>query len=91
MGTKPRINPAVIDLITRVFNSHKKGLPEWLKNSREAYLRKNIPEEGRFIIINYRKDIDPPYCTTSTKMGLSGREVNRHIHDTETAGFGLRS
>ena len=34
----PRINPAAIDLIARYFNSHKKGLPELLKNAREAYL-----------------------------------------------------
>jgi hypothetical protein len=30
-------------------------------------------------------------CTASTKMGLLGQKVKGHIHDTETAGFGLRS
>ena len=33
-----KINPNAIDLLARHFNSHKKGLPEWLKNAREAYL-----------------------------------------------------
>ena len=42
MEKKPQINPAAIDLLTCVYNSHKKGLPEWMRNAREAYLRKEI-------------------------------------------------
>lgn len=51
--TQPRINPNAIDLLARVFNTHKKGLPEWLKNAREAYLRDRVPPEERHVIVHY--------------------------------------
>jgi len=79
---KPRINPAAIDLLTRVFNSHKKGLPEWMKNAREAYFRKDAEENERFIAINYQSDAAPEIlecidfvgspATTSNPDSLSG-------------------
>lgn len=51
----PKINPAAIDLLTRYFNTHKKGLPEWMKNSREAYLRTGVGDrDKRVVLINFK-------------------------------------
>ncbi len=33
---------------------HKKGLPKWMKNSREVYLRIGLPYDQRIVVINYR-------------------------------------
>lgn len=37
--------------VTNVFNTHEKGLPEWIKNSLGAYIREDI--EDRYIIIRF--------------------------------------
>jgi hypothetical protein len=49
----PRINPFAIDLLARVYGSHRRGLPEWMKNSREAYLRRGAGTEERLVILHY--------------------------------------
>ena len=71
----PRINPAAIDLIARYFNSHKKGLPELLKNAREAYLGAN--ENNRHIVINYMRDAEPKYLECIDFVGISGSEIEK--------------
>ena len=71
----PRINPAAIDLIARYFNSHKKGLPELLKNAREAYLGAN--EDNRHIVINYMRDTEPKYLECIDFVGISGSEIEK--------------
>ncbi|MDD5555616.1 MAG: Ig-like domain-containing protein [bacterium] len=40
-----------IRLICRAFQSHENGLPEWLKNSADAYSRENAPEAKRVIVV----------------------------------------
>src|SRR6266851_2042899 len=40
-----------IKLICKAFQSHESGLPEWLKNSADAYARENAPEDKRVIIV----------------------------------------
>ena len=71
----PRINAAAIDLIARYFNSHKKGLPELLKNAREAYLGAN--ENNRHIVINYMRDREPKYLECIDFVGISGPEIEK--------------
>ena len=73
--TTPKINPAAIDLIARYFNSHKKGLPELLKNAREAYLGAN--ENNRHIVINYMRDTEPKYLECVDFVGISGSEIEK--------------
>jgi hypothetical protein len=70
-----RINPNAIDLLARVFNSHKKGLPEWLKNARGAYLSNNVDEPSRRIAINYQKDSAPQYLECIDFVGISGADI----------------
>ncbi len=46
------IDEAVLDLLGNEFKfDHAKGLAEWLKNSRDAYLRNGIPDPQQFVII----------------------------------------
>jgi len=40
-----------IRLICAHFQSHETGLPEWLKNSADAYAREDTPQERRVIVV----------------------------------------
>jgi Bacterial Ig-like domain (group 2) len=40
-----------IKLICKPFQSHENGMPEWVKNSADAYARANTAEAGRVIVI----------------------------------------
>lgn len=40
-----------IRLICKAFQSHENGLPEWLKNSADAYAREDAPEAKRVIVL----------------------------------------
>ncbi len=43
-----------IKLICAAFRSHEAGLPEWIKNSSDAYARIDAPSEERNIVIFFR-------------------------------------
>lgn len=46
------IDEAVLDLIGKQFKfDHAKGIAEWLKNSTDAYIRKNIPNDDQVIVL----------------------------------------
>lgn len=77
----PRIHPQAIDLLSRHFNTHKKGLPEWLKNGREGYLRLAVASrDDRNIIINYV----PHGTSNDTRLecidfaGVSGHDIEQY-------------
>jgi hypothetical protein len=40
-----------IRLICAAFRSHGNGLPEWLKNSADAYAREDAPASKRVIVV----------------------------------------
>ena len=47
-----KVHPAgAINLLCRPFQSHENGLPEWLKNSSDAYARSDAPPEQRVIVL----------------------------------------
>ncbi|MEW5702284.1 MAG: Ig-like domain-containing protein [Candidatus Zixiibacteriota bacterium] len=51
-----------IRLICKAFQSHENGLPEWLKNSADAYAREPAPEAKRVIVVIFnfgRRDPSP--------------------------------
>lgn len=81
MKKAPKINPAAIDLLTRVFNTHKKGLPEWMKNAREGYLRREneIEQDKRYVVINYKDAKNPRDCILECIdfVGIFGDEIER--------------
>lgn len=87
-----KINPAAIDLLARYFNSHKKGLPEWLKNAREAYLRQHVAETLRQIVINYHRDAGTQYLECIDFVGISGGDIEKNYLEwanPDAAGSGL--
>jgi len=96
MDTKTKIHPAAIDLLARVFNSHKKGLPEWMKNAREAYLRKGIDSrDKRVIILNYHesKVAERTWLECIDFVGISGTDIeNKYVEwaNPEVAVAGLK-
>jgi len=95
--TSPRIHAAAIDLLARFFNSHKKGLPEWMKNAREGYLRAGVDKrEERLIIINYKAATNPRDCVLECIdfAGISGEDIeNKYIiwADPDAAAAGIKS
>ncbi len=46
-----RYHDNFLDVTGNVFNSHEKGLPEWIKNSLGAYIREEIKD--KYIIIKF--------------------------------------
>lgn len=96
MATTTKIHPAAIDLLARVFNSHKKGVPEWMKNAREAYLRKGIEKRGdRVAVIHYHESKVPgrTWLECIDFVGISGTDIeNRYLEwaNPEAAIMGLK-
>ncbi|MCM3566289.1 hypothetical protein [Hydrogenophaga intermedia] len=43
--------PGAIALICSAFRSHEDGLPEWIKNSSDAYTRKDVAPDQRVIVV----------------------------------------
>ncbi|HQN18653.1 MAG: hypothetical protein IT574_06170 [Candidatus Aureabacteria bacterium] len=51
------IDEAVLDLIGNEFKfDHAKGLAEWIKNSCDAYLREETPDDEQHIILRLTED-----------------------------------
>lgn len=51
------IDDHLLDIIGNEFKfSHEKGLPEWIKNSVDAYIRREppIPDDEQYIVLNFR-------------------------------------
>lgn len=96
MKKVPKINPAAIDLLARVFNSHKKGFPEWMKNAREAYIRNGIPKEERYVVINYKLSSNQKNSALECIdfAGISGNDIEKDFLEwanPEAAAKGVKS
>lgn len=46
-------NEGAIRLICAPFQSHEHGLPEWIKNSSDEYVRLNAAEQHRVIVVHF--------------------------------------
>jgi Bacterial Ig-like domain (group 2) len=93
MTKAPNIHPNAINLMVKVFSSHKKGLPEWLKNAREGMLRNGVPSEDRHVIINYASKGRRPYLECIDFGGISGSDIEtRYFHwaNPDVARVGLK-
>ena len=82
-----------IQLICKAFQSHESGLPEWLKNSADAYARENAPETKRVIVVIFdhgRKRVNPSIsCLDFCGMTSASIEENFRIWaDPEAAQRG---
>src|SRR5438132_12928816 len=85
-----------IKLICKAFQSHESGLPEWLKNSADAYAREDASESKRVIVVIFdygRRGVTPSIsCLDFSGMTSSIIEQNFRIWaDPEAAQRGARS
>ena len=80
-----------IQLICAQCRSHEDGLPEWIKNSSDAYLRLDLPPEDSVILILFR-DSDRGKPSLIGCLDFGGMTVEdierrfRHWADPEAAG-----
>lgn len=82
-----------IRLICKAFQSHEDGLPEWLKNSSDAYIRENAPEEKRVIIVIFKNSSNKRSSSISCLdlCGMTAEEIERdfrHWADPEASRRG---
>jgi len=85
-----------IRLICKGFQSHESGLPEWLKNAADEYIRLGTPESQRVVVVIFdsgRKNYQPSIsCLDLCGMTSSVIENNFRIWaDPEAAKQGQDS
>jgi Bacterial Ig-like domain (group 2) len=66
-----------IRLLCKPFQSHETGLPEWLKNSADAYARGDAPETGRVVIVILTdgRDNIPPSISCLDFVGMHSAAI----------------
>lgn len=85
-----------IRLICRAFQSHENGLPEWLKNSADAYAREDAPEAKRLIIVifDHGRIGRPPSISCLDFSGMTSVMIEENFRvwaDPEAAQRGGKS
>jgi hypothetical protein len=79
-----------IKLICAPFQSHESGLPEWAKNSADAYAREDSPEKRRIIVIIFdygRKNVSSSISCLDF-VGMTTEDIEnyfRHWADPNAA------
>ncbi len=85
-----------IHLICKAFQSHESGLPEWLKNSSDAYAREDSPEHKRVIVVIFdygRKDIKPSISCLDL-AGMTSTLIEQYFRiwaDPEASKAGVKA
>jgi hypothetical protein len=66
-----------IRLLCKPFQSHENGLPEWLKNSADAYARRDAPEARRIVIVilSDARDEAPASISCLDFVGMRSRAI----------------
>lgn len=87
---------SAIQLICKAFQSHENGLPEWLKNSADAYAREDAPEPKRVIVVIFdyaRRGVKPSIsCLDFSGMTTDMIEENFRVWaDPNAARRGAKS
>ncbi|MGH9428798.1 MAG: hypothetical protein ACRD2L_21130 [Terriglobia bacterium] len=85
-----------IRLICKAFQSHETGLPEWLKNSADAYAREDAPEQKRVVIVffNHGRTTAPASISCLDFVGMTSRTIEESFRiwaDPEAATQGAKS
>jgi len=70
-----------IRLLLSNFQSHEDGLPEWLKNSADAYAREDVPEQKRVIVVvtNDGKRGRGPSISCLDFVGMTSRAIEENF------------
>lgn len=79
--------------LARNFRSHEIGLPEWAKNSADAYVRRQAPPERRVIVLvfDYGQTGHPASISCLDFVGMTSQEIEEYFRiwaDPEAAGRG---
>jgi len=74
----------LLDIIGNEFKfSHEKGLPEWIKNSVDAYIRQEppVPDDEQYIILNFRDGAkgEPPMFECIDFCGMTSEDINKAL------------
>ncbi len=85
-----------IKLICSAFRSHEAGIPEWVKNSADAYARINAPSDQRIILIIFQQKsrIKPSAIACLDFVGMTTSDIEdrfRHWADPNAAAAGIDS
>lgn len=85
-----------IRLICKAFQSHESGLPEWLKNSADAYTREDAPEAKRVIVVifDYGRRSRRPSISCLDFSGMTSTMIDQNFRiwaDPEAARRGAMS
>ncbi len=72
-----------IKLICAPFKSHENGLPEWVKNSSDKYIRREFDSENRVIVLFFRDAIGkkPSIIACLDFAGMSSQVIENHFRN----------
>lgn len=91
------IDDHLLDIIGNEFKfSHEKGLPEWLKNAVDAYIRRDppVPDDEQYIILNFNDTTsrEPARFECIDFTGMSSEDIDNALKrwgDPRAANRGL--
>jgi len=83
---------AAIRLLCNSFQTHESGLPEWVKNSADAYAREDAPEEKRVIIIFFTNGRlgQRPSIACLDFCGMTSRDIENNFRVWADPGAAVR-
>lgn len=92
------IDDHLLDIIGNEFKfSHEKGLPEWIKNAVDAYIREEppIPDEQQHIVLNFQdgNKTEPAHFECVDFCGMTADDINKALKrwgDPKAASRGLK-
>jgi len=70
-----------ISLICRAFQSHESGLPEWVKNAADAYVREEAKPERRIVVLLLcdKKSLGKPSMACLDFVGTTADKIERYF------------
>lgn len=83
-----------IRLLCQSFRAHENGLPEWCKNSSDAYIREDYPVDNRVIVIIFSnaKASVPATISCLDFVGMTSDQIKSRFRvwaDPNAAGGGF--
>lgn len=78
------IDDHLLDIIGNEFKfSHEKGLPEWIKNSVDAYIRRDPPvsDDQQYVVFNFQdgRKGQPPIFECIDFCGMTSEEIDKAL------------
>lgn len=92
------IDDHLLDIIGNEFKfSHEKGLPEWIKNSVDAYIRREppVPDDEQQVVLHFNDSAkgEPPIFECIDFCGMSSDDIDKALKrwgDPKAASRGLK-